>query len=550
VLWLPQNEIANSPSTPVLLKKGPFKGQMLIGDVTYGGLQRASLEEVHGELQGAVFRHTQGLESGVNRTTIGPDGAIYIGGLGAPGNWGQTGKLWHGLQKLTPNGANTFDMKSVKATATGFKIEYTRPLSVETIQNLAKSYQVDQWRYVPTPQYGGPKVDEEKLTVTGVKATEDRKTVTLTVAGLQAGRVVHLRSPRPFKAANGEQLWSTEAWYTLNAIPGAQPDQVFYELEQSRRQGGAGDGTDHPGFSGAAFVDTFGTVGASVTTHVNVKRKGAYDVALRYSNGPNPFRGTKTVSVYVNGLKTGQAVLPSTDNWNDWATETQRLELRRGVNTVEYRVDPTDTGHVNLDLITVRPPGERITLYDGSDLSEWQHTDGRTADWPRAPGDAFEVCCGDLRTKQAFRDYKLHVEFKVPQLPADVTGQDRGNSGVYQQERYEVQVLDSFGDTTPATNEAAAIYQQKAPDVNAATAPETWQKYDIEFRAARYDAAGTKTANARITVVWNGVTVHDDVELTGPTGGSIPEGPSTGSIRLQDHGNKVQYRNIWIEPAA
>jgi hypothetical protein len=136
----------------------------------------------------------------------------------------------------------------------------------------------------------------------------------------------------------------------------------------------------------------------------------------------------------------------------------------------------------------------------------------------------------------------------VPLLPPDVTGQNRGNSGVYLQERYEIQVLDSYGDPTRDNNEAGAIYLQKAPDVNAATPPETWQAYDIEYRAPRYDSAGAKTENARVTVTWNGVVVHDDVAITGPTGGSIPEGPATGSIRLQDHQNPVQYRNIWVEP--
>ena len=159
-----------------------------------------------------------------------------------------------------------------------------------------------------------------------------------------------------------------------------------------------------------------------------------------------------------------------------------------------------------------------------------------------------EVCCGDLRTKDAYQDFKLHVEFRVPLLPDDVTGQDRGNSGVYLQDRYEVQILDSYGDTTLDTNEAGAIYLKKAPDVNASTAPETWQSYDITFRAARYDADGTKTADARVTVVWNGKKVHDDVAIDGPTGGGRPEAASTGAVRLQDHGNKVRYRNIWIEP--
>jgi hypothetical protein len=135
----------------------------------------------------------------------------------------------------------------------------------------------------------------------------------------------------------------------------------------------------------------------------------------------------------------------------------------------------------------------------------------------------------------------------VPLLPPEVTGQNRGNSGVYLQERYEVQILDSYGDPTLDNNEAGAIYLQKPPDVNAATPPETWQTYDIEYRAARYDSSGAKTENARVTVVWNGTVVHDGVAITGPTGGNIPEGPATGSIRLQDHQNPVQYRNVWIE---
>lgn len=550
VLWLPQNQIANSPSTPVLLKSGPYRGQMLIGDVTYGGLQRAFLETVHGQEQGAVFRHTQGLEAGVNEVSIGPDGAVYVGGLGADGNWGQEGKLRFGLQKLTPNGTSVFDMKTMRATPTGFKIEYTEPLADATIAKLPTAYEVEQWRYVPTAQYGGPEVDEEKLRVTAAKVSGDRRTVTLTVAGLRRDRVVHLRSPRPFSARDGETLWSTEAWYTLNEIPGPRAEQVFYEAEEGNREGGAALATDHRGFSGIGFVAGFGALNASTTMHVTADRAGDHAVALRYSNGPNPFSGTKTVSVYVNGRKIRQVSLPSTVTWEEWATVTETLRLRKGVNAIQYRVDATDTGHVNLDLISVRGPAKRIVLFDGHGLDNWQHTDGRRARWPAVEGGATEVCCGDLRTREAFGDYRLHVEFKVPLLPPEVTGQDRGNSGVYQQERYEIQILDSYGDTTLANNEAGSIYLVKAPDVNAATAPETWQTYDITFRAARYDEGGTKTENARVTLVWNGRKVHDNVEIPAGTGGNIPEGPATGAIRLQDHGNKVQYRNIWIEPAA
>jgi glucose/arabinose dehydrogenase len=548
VLWLPQNQIGNSPSTPVLLDSGPYRGQFLIGDVTYGGLQRAALETVDGVEQGAVFRHTQGLEAGINRVSIGPDGAIYVGGLGADGNWGQEGKLRHGLQKLTPNGVSVFDMKTMRASPEGFRIEYTEPLSDATIAKLPTAYQLEQWRYVPTAQYGGPEVDNETLTVTAAKVSADRRTVTLTVPGLRADRVVHLRSPRPFANRDGDTLWSTEAWYTMNELPGKQPQQVFYEAEEGYREGAAALAADHRGYSGVGFAAGFGQLNASTTMHVTVDKAGEYAVGLRYSNGPNPFSGAKTMSLHVNGRKIKQVSLPTTVTWEEWATATETVSLRKGVNTVTYRVDALDSGHVNLDLISVREPGRRVTLFDGKNLDNWQHTDGRRPQWPLVAGNATEVSGGDLRTREAYGDYKLHVEFKVPLLPPDVTGQNRGNSGVYQQERYELQILDSFGDTTLDNNEAGAIYQVKAPDVNAATAAETWQTYDITFRAARYGADGAKTENARISVVWNGRTVHSDVEIPAGTGGNIPEGPSTGAIRLQDHGNKVQYRNIWIEP--
>ncbi|GAB3933713.1 hypothetical protein GCM10027614_05280 [Micromonospora vulcania] len=223
VLWMPQNEIANSPSTPLYLTSGRYAGQFVIGDVTYGGLQRASVEKVNGEYQGALFRLTQGLEAGVSEVNIGPDGAIYVGGLGAGGNWGQAGKLTYGLQKLTPNSATTFEMLAMRATAAGFEVEYTQPVSAETAANLAAHYKVKQWRYQPTSSYGGPKIDEETLTVTSATLSADGKKVTLAISGLKAGRVVYLRSPRPFTSTSGQSLWSTEAWYTLNAIPGSTP---------------------------------------------------------------------------------------------------------------------------------------------------------------------------------------------------------------------------------------------------------------------------------------------------------------------------------------
>jgi hypothetical protein len=138
------------------------------------------------------------------------------------------------------------------------------------------------------------------------------------------------------------------------------------------------------------------------------------------------------------------------------------------------------------------------------------------------------------------------VEFKTPQLPPEVKGEGRGNSGVYIQRRYELQILDSF-DREPRNNECGSLYRSRAPDSNACRMSGRWQSYDIEFHAARYEGEN-KVRNARITVFHNGVLVHDDVGLENKTGAGRPEGPEPGPILLQEHGNAVSFRNIWISP--
>jgi hypothetical protein len=549
VLWLPHNEISNSPSNPIMLPNGVFAGQMVFGDVTYGGLQRAYLEKVGGEYQGAVFRMTQGLESGVSRTSLGPDGAIYTGGIGWAGNWGQAGKLKHGLQKLSLNGADAFDIHKMRAISGGFELEYTQPLSDETAKDLAAKYKAQQWRYVPTPQYGGPKVNEETLGVTSATLSQDRKKVTLKIAGLKPDRVVYVRSPRPFSSASGAELWSTEAWYTLNRLPDGTVAPPEYEAESAKLAGGTGWNTNHTGYSGAGFIDHNWEPGSSTTFAVSPERAGRHDIALRYANGPNPSPTpvSKSMSLYVNGKKEKQIWLAATGSWSKWATQVETVTLRPGPNTISYVYEPTDTGHVNLDKITITPTN-RVTLFNGTNLNAWETTSGAAATWPVANG-SMESFGGDIRTKERFGDFRMHVEWYEPDYPPEVTGQARGNSGVYIYESYELQVLESHG-RPPELNGAGSIYLKKAPDVNAAKATSTWQTYDIEFRAARFDASGKKVENARITVWWNGILVHKNVAIDGPTGAGKPEDPAPGTIKLQDHGDpgpNPRFRNIWIE---
>ena len=372
-LWLPHNEIANSPSQPMLIPDGPFAGQMWIADVTYGGIQRAFLEKVDGQYQGAYFRMSQGLESGLTHLLLEDDGSIIAGGLGAGGNWGQDGKLQFGLQKLVPNGTETFDIQKMELAEGGFDLTYTKPLSDAALADLAGKYRVEQWGYAPTSAYGGPKVGEEELTVTDASVSADRKTVSLQIEGLRPNRVVYVRSPRPFDAQDGTPLLSTEAWYTLNELPGyvAPVSEGLYELEDGLLTGGAQFDTEHAGYSGTGFVSGFGTVGASVAVDVNAAKAGDYRLALRYANGPNPFDGPKKITLVVNG-ESRQITLPATGSWPNYRLYVDDVALDAGANTIELRHAVGDDGHVNLDSLRLAPAGttrheaEAATLAGGA----------------------------------------------------------------------------------------------------------------------------------------------------------------------------------------
>lgn len=222
VVWLPQDVIGNSPSTPSYLNDGPYAGQMIHGEVTHGGIKRVFVEKVDGAYQGVVFRFIQGLEAGVNRIVWGPDSALYVGMVGSTGNWGDTGKLMYGLQRLKYNGEPAFEMLAVRAKSNGLEIEMTQPLAAE-LETAATDYLVEQWRYVPTANYGGPRVDESTLTVAGVNISEDRRKIFLELPGMKAGHVVHIRLPYDWMSESQQPIWATEAWYTLNTIPVGQP---------------------------------------------------------------------------------------------------------------------------------------------------------------------------------------------------------------------------------------------------------------------------------------------------------------------------------------
>lgn len=184
--------------------------------------------------------------------------------------------------------------------------------------------------------------------------------------------------------------------------------------------------------------------------------------------------------------------------------------------------------------IGAKPPAGAIVLFGDKGAGEW--VNGKTDDRG--------LLVAGTTTKRAFQNFSMHIEFLLPFKPLG-RGQDRGNSGVYLQNRYEVQVLDSFG-LKGVDNECGGIYTKAKPAVNMCFPPLVWQTYEIEFQAAKFGADGKKTKNAVVSVKHNGVTIHDNFEVNGSTGGGQPEGASAGVIQLQDHGNSVFYRNIWV----
>ena len=197
-----------------------------------------------------------------------------------------------------------------------------------------------------------------------------------------------------------------------------------------------------------------------------------------------------------------------------------------------------------VDASARRPPSDAIVLFDGTDLSAWH------GDW-KLEEDAVTVApgTGNLVTKRAFRDVQLHIEWRTPSV-IEGEGQGRGNSGVFLMERYELQILDSYENTTYSNGQAGSLYKQHIPLVNASRPPGEWQSYDIIFMAPRFRDDGTLSQPAAFTVLHNGVLIQNHATIDGTTANiGEPEyeaHDAKAPLMLQDHTNPVSYRNIWI----
>jgi len=233
--------------------------------------------------------------------------------------------------------------------------------------------------------------------------------------------------------------------------------------------------------------------------------------------------------VKLEGSRDGDSLRLGDDNY--------RVTIRDGVALLENqhgtvgrlckvgRVSPT---------MGLQAPASATVLFDGTSVDGFK--DAKMTE--------SGLLIEGAETKHLFGDFRMHVEFRTPYMPT-ARGQGRGNSGVYIQRRYEVQVLDSFG-LDGVHNECGGLYKQKAPNVNMALPPLSWQTYDILFTAARFDEEGKKSADAQLTVVHNGVKIHDNYSLKNKTGAGRQETPEPGPIWFQNHSDPVRFRNIWF----
>jgi hypothetical protein len=277
------------------------------------------------------------------------------------------------------------------------------------------------------------------------------------------------------------------------------------------------------------------------------RQRGPYLYRLRGSIREGQFRFMDDIPFDVSRIKdtTDKGVVLEASLWSGQLTGNSIQGSVAGRQAGQFELRKTQ--RVSPDL-GKRPPEGAVVLLDGSNLDQWQSRNaGQPVTWKLLPDGVMEVAKGgDIVSRDRFGDHQLHLEFRLPYMPRSF-GQARANSGVYVQSRYETQVLDSYG-LEGLDNECGGFYQICRPLVNMCAPPLQWQSYDITFHAAKRGADGKKSANARITVVHNGVLIHDNFELPHTTPGAVDdkEGESAGLL-LQDHGNPVQYRNIWVK---
>jgi len=283
--------------------------------------------------------------------------------------------------------------------------------------------------------------------------------------------------------------------------------------------------------------------GAGLKAEAKVIAEGnaAYRAALLYTPAGE---GAKPVRIELTGtLKDDELPLAGKVGDADWKGTLAKEQLTASAEGPKggkfdlkrtVRKSPTEGQ---------KPPQGAIVLLPFEEGKETNLDEWANKKWLTLPDGSMQVKGGDNRTVRKFQSFQFHAEFCVPFMP-DKRGQGRGNSGVYLQDRYEIQVLDSFG-LVMGGGDCGAIYGKRTSSCNPCLPPLAWQTYDITFTAPKLED-GKKVKPAMVTILLNGLAIHDNVAIEGTTGGASGKEGEPGSIRLQDHGNPMRFRNIWI----
>jgi len=422
-------------------KFGPFENQIFIGDFSLGVVMRATTEKVNGVWQGACYPFREGFDTGLLAVQFTPNGNLIAGGTNR--GWPVRGPKAYAVQRLDWTGLVPFEIREIKATATGFEIQFTKPVD-RTIAADPQTYQLKTFTHIYRQGYGSPEVDQTTPTVTKADVSTDGMKVKIEVAGLVQGHVHDFYLPK-IRSAENEKLLHTSAYYTLNEIPKQDEDSK-------------------------PKSDTNPPKNPDATTKGIVDFKKPADAVDLIND---------TASIFV----------PESDAKCQWTFED--------------------------GVLTASPIWDSVV------------------------------------TPDAYQDFQLHIEFNVNDA-GDVPRGRNGNSGVYIQQRYEIQILNSFGVDASEykLDDCGCLYRLKKPDKLVSKPAGEWQSFDIAFRAARFESIEggyKKVENARITVYQNGQLIHDDVEMTRKTGAGKKEEPSLRPIKLQGHHNQVKFRNVWIQ---
>ncbi len=494
VAWFPQGEIGNSPSEPILIPDGhPFAGQMLVGDVTHGGIKRVSLQRVGETWQGTVFRFSQGFEAGVNRLVWGPgegaSRALYAGCIGSNGNWNHDGTK-DGLQRIRLNGsALPFEVERVEAFEGGLRLTFTEPVRTDRLGD-PDAYKVLQWRYEPTVRYGGPKVDEERLEVRSVLISNDRTQAWIELPEIRTGHVVHVRLQDVVTPA-GATPWSTESWTTVNQLPRAPamgfapaprvrvPDDRS-RLERSR-----------------ARVDEW------------VERRG------------RP-RG-RVVSV---GYSRSRDRDDPVQVWRD-AVRSQSLMM-----------------------LESDAPRHAEVIFDGDDLDALRCPGSDRAPDCEVARRSIVVDRADsgLETRGQYGALRIHLEWRSS------TGAIRrlaSDARLVFQSQHVLQIVPMRQrDRIESDDQAAGILGVAPAMANASNGLDLWQAFDVWFTPAQFEG-DDKVADARMSVYWNGQLVQDNVPVVGSSFEEMVEASGPASVQLlpatDGPRGEIRFRNIWVE---